>query len=72
MQRQCKSLRGILKINGANELVLKRADLLKKTQSDDWVKDLYSKYCDNPKISWKDSINKIIGIERHVKAGLDI
>jgi len=66
-------LKGILKLNGANDPeTLERADALLKAQSDDWVRELYYNYKDNPKIKWKDSIKKIIGIERPTLAGLDI
>ena len=66
-------LKASLKLNGADDQeTLERADDLMKAQSGDWVKHLYDKYRDNPKIKWKDSIKKIVGIERPTKAGLDI
>ena len=34
--------------------------------------DLYDTFKSNPKIKWKDSIKKIIGIERPCEKGLDI
>jgi len=34
--------------------------------------ELYGLYMNNPKIKWKDSIKKIVGIEEPEEAGLDI
>ena len=66
-------LRGILKLNGANDSVtLKCAEDLIRNQSNEWVMDLYDTFKSNPKIKWKDSIKKIIGIERPCEKGLDI
>lgn len=66
-------LKASLKINGADDPeTLERADALIKAQSNDWVKELYRKYHDNPIIKWKDSIKKIVGIDRPIMAGLDI
>lgn len=66
-------LKGILKINGADDFeTLKYADLLLKTLSKNWVNELYYKLKDNPKIKWKESIKKILGIERPTTKGLDI
>jgi len=63
----------ILKLNGSNDPdTLEQARTLRNSQTDAWVKDLYSKYSDNPKIKWKDSIKKIIGIERLTAKGLDV
>lgn len=66
-------LKSRLNLNGADDPeTLERAETLMNAQSDDWVMALYDKYCDNPKIKWKDSIKKIVGIERPTKPGLDI
>ncbi len=66
-------LNGILKLNGANDFTtLKCAEVLRNTQSKEWVKDLYNTFQSNPKIKWKESIKKIIGIERPTTVGLDI
>jgi hypothetical protein len=51
---------------------MKKADDLIKAQSDDWVHELYEIYRDNPKILWKDSCKKILGIDRPTVTGLDI
>jgi len=63
----------ILQLNGADDPeTLERADKLILSQSDDFVRKLYSKYHENPKIKWKDSILKIIGIERPIMEKPDI
>jgi hypothetical protein len=48
------------------------AENLKKLQSKAWVLDLAEKLTNNPKIRWKDSCKKILGIDRPTEAGLDI
>ncbi len=40
-------------------------------QSDEFIWDLYSRYKDNPKVKWKDSIKKIVGLEVATEPGLD-
>lgn len=65
-------LKGNLKLNGyADKETLARADELMRIQNDDWVRNLADKLADNPKIRWKDSIKKILKIERPLTAGLD-
>lgn len=65
-------LKGNLKMNGhEDEETLARADELKRIQNEDWVQNLADKLADNPKIRWKDSIKKILKIDRPVTAGLD-
>lgn len=62
-----------LRFNGADDTeTLTRAEELMYAQSNDWVKDLYGKYCNNPKIKWKDSMKKILELERPAVNGLDI
>lgn len=66
-------LKGTLKLNGANDPeTMARAEELMRAQSREWVLQLYDKYRDNPMIKWKDSIKKIVGLDRPIKAGLDI
>ena len=50
----------------------KQTDLLLEAQSDVWVRDLYARYKNDHVIKWKDSIKKIVGLERPVERGLDI
>ena len=40
-------------------------------QSDDEIKKLYEKYKDNPKIKWKESIKKVVGLVVSTKKGED-
>lgn len=49
-----------------------RADQLIKSQSDDFIKELYIQLCKNPKIKWKESIKKIVGLDIPTTAGLDV
>ena len=66
-------LKGILKLNGADDPeTLSAAEELMRSQSVEWVQQLYNTYRGNPKIKWKDSIKKIVGIERPTEVGLDI
>lgn len=66
-------LRQTLGINCPHDPEVKRqADKLLEAQSDLWVQDLYAQYKNDPKIKWKDSIKKIVGLERPVEKGLDI
>jgi DNA repair photolyase len=56
-----KTGRGRLDFNGENDPVtLARAKELIEWQSDKNILELYNLYKDNPKISWKDTISKII------------
>lgn len=52
--------------------ILERARQLTATLSDDYIRQLYQQYKDNPKIKWKDSIKRILGISIAWKAGMDI
>jgi len=65
-------LKGNLRLNGyGDEETLAKADELKRIQNNNWVKDLADKLEGNSKIRWKDSIKKILKIERPMIAGLD-
>ena len=50
--------------NAANRLLAK--------QTDEWLRELYQRYCGNPKVKFKDSIKQAIGLKRPMKAGLDV
>ena len=66
-------LKSILAINGFKQPeILVRADALIKSQNDDAIKQLYNRYKDNPKIRFKESIKKIVGMELQSKAGMDL
>lgn len=45
---------------------------LKEFQKDENIKEIYLKYKDDPKIKWKESIKKVVGLKIPEKAGLDI
>lgn len=40
-------------------------------QSDDLIRKLYEEYKDNPKIKWKESIKKVVGLAVSTKKGED-
>jgi DNA repair photolyase len=47
------------------------ADQLLEWQDDAAIKQLYKKYKDNPKIKWKESIKKVVGLEVSTIKGED-
>jgi len=49
----------------------KRVAEIESNQTDDKIKKLYNAYKDNPKIKWKESIKKVVGIELSTKSGED-
>lgn len=55
-----------------NKEAFKKAEALLKAQSDEWIMQLYKRYRKDKKISWKDSIKKVVGLERPTKKGLDV
>ena len=55
-----------------NKEAFKKAEALLKEQSDEWIMQLYKRYKKDRKISWKDSIKKVVGLERPTKKGLDV
>lgn len=61
-----------LKLNGASSEIHKLGEELTKQFSREMICDLYDRLKDNPKIRWKDSIKKMLGLERPTAAGLDI
>jgi DNA repair photolyase len=66
-------LKGILKLNGADDPeTLHRAEELMNGQSHEWIWTIYETLKDNPKVKWKDSNKKIVGINRPTEKGLDI
>lgn len=48
------------------------ANLLMKLQSDDRIISIYLRYRSNPKIKWKESIKRVVGIDIPIEKGLDI
>ena len=61
-----------LSFNKAPADVVLAAEALVKEQSDANIKALYQRLKDNPKIKWKESIKKVVGIEMPKAVGLDI
>lgn len=55
-----------------NKEAIKKGDDLLKAQSDAWVMQLYKHFRKDRKISWKDSIKKVVGLKRPTKKGLDV
>jgi DNA repair photolyase len=61
-----------LQMNGENDPVtIAKAHQLIAMQTDAYIWGLYFKYKDNPKVKWKDSIKKIVGLEVATEPGLD-
>ena len=66
-------LNHVLALNCPGDADMRRhADALIATWDDDAVKALYQRYKDHPLIRWKDSIKKVVGIERPTEKGLDV
>jgi len=65
---------GRLSMNGFknDKVTMERARRLMKSLSDEYILNLYARYRDNPKIRWKDSIKKVVGIEVSTEEGLDV
>ena len=56
-------LKSRLSMNGHDdEETMARADSLMQSLSDQFIWDLYGRYKDEPKVRWKDSIKRVIGI----------
>ena len=50
----------------------KAATALIALSNNNRIKEIYDEYKDNPKIKWKESIKKVIGLEIQTEKGLDI
>ena len=48
------------------------ADALIATVSDEHVRGLYARYRDDTVIKWKDSLKRVLGIERPTAKGMDV
>ncbi len=49
----------------------KAVKVIEEGQTDEIIKDIYQRHKNNPKVKWKDSIKKVVGIELPKKPGLD-
>jgi len=66
-------LRGQIAINCPDdEKVMAMANDLIGLMSDEFIHSLYARYKSDSTIKWKDSIKKVVGIERPIEKGLDI
>jgi DNA repair photolyase len=66
-------LQNCLTLNASdNRLAKEKARALMELQNDFWVMGLYVKHKDDPLIKYKDSIKKVVGLERPEEAGLDV
>ena len=61
-----------LKVNKASPEIQRMGEELMKSCSREMIGELYDRLKGNPKIRWKDSIKKMLGLERPTAAGLDI
>jgi DNA repair photolyase len=63
-----------IKANGQydEEMKVRLRDLMSYQNYDENIMALYVRYKDNPKIKWKESIKKVVGIEVPTEKGLDI
>jgi len=59
-------------INCGDDETKERAKELMAGFTDERIKELYAKYADHPKIKWKESIKKIVGLDMPDQVGLDI
>ena len=67
------NLRRILALNApGNRAARAKADELLALQTDAWVKKLYKTHKDDSAIKYKDSIKKVVGLDRPTRKGLDI
>ena len=67
------------KMNHINEIakdadaeVKKALDGIEQNQTDEIILKIYAEHKDNPKIKWKDSIKKVVGIEKPLSQGMDV
>jgi DNA repair photolyase len=67
------SLMRNLKLNGANDAatIVKAKELI-ASQSDNAIMQIYNSLKNNPKVKWKESIKKVVGIPISNEAGLDV
>lgn len=59
------------RVQVADELTAAEVKKIEDGQTDEIIKAIYERHKDNPKVKWKESIKKIVGIEEAKEAGLD-
>jgi len=57
---------------GDDTALMAAADALAASQSDERILALYARLKGNPKVKWKESIKKVVGIDVSTEAGLDV
>ncbi|MEI6168118.1 MAG: hypothetical protein WCS52_13095, partial [bacterium] len=66
-------LRAAISLNCPGDLDAKnRANELLRGQTDNFLRELYERYRNDPIIKYKDSMKKAVGLELHTEKGLDI
>jgi DNA repair photolyase len=66
-------LKSILAVNGFKQPeILVRANGLISTQNDESIKGIYERYKENPKIRFKESIKKVVGLDLQSEPGMDL
>ena len=60
-----------LKMNGADAETIEKGEALVRSHNREWINDLHSRLKDNPKSRWKDSIKKMLGLDRPTMPGAD-
>ncbi|MEI6167411.1 MAG: hypothetical protein WCS52_09470, partial [bacterium] len=66
-------LRAAISLNCPGDVDAKnRANELLAEQTDDYLRELYGRYKDDPIIKFKDSIKEVVGLDRPAERGLDI
>ncbi len=66
-------LRHAISLNApGNEEAMRWAGELLATQTDGAIRDLYERFKADPLIKWKDSIKKVVGLDRPTQRGLDV
>jgi DNA repair photolyase len=60
-----------LNLNGMDDEDKQVMRLLCSSQSDELIKDLYDKLKGHPKVKWKESIKKVVGLPLETEAGTD-
>ena len=66
-------LKSRLSLNGHNDNDTRnKADSLLRSLSDKYIWGLYSMYRDDPRIRWKDSIQKVLRINASSMAGMNV
>ena len=61
------------RVDGSDKVpeVVADVDRLSKLYDPAWIMNLYSFFKNNPKVKWKESIKKIVGLKLATEIGLD-